>query len=375
VQRDQRLSATVIPRRLLAIGVLISGAIVFVPLPAQATLTPEGFERCLFDEINEDRAQAGVRALIMDTQVNAKTRTYSMWMSENEFRHATTAERAALLPNWAIPTAENIARTGDSPAQCAHVHELFMESDGHSANILSTNAKFVALGAHLDDSSVWWITEIFFIGDGGFGYSSYCAAQCSSDEMFFYMDNGTYRYYDIRADGSLGSPITGGGYSAGWDSITAVDLDGDGRDEMFFYMDNGLYRYYDLRSDGRLGPLITGGSGYSAGWDSITAVDLDGDGRDEMFFYMDNGLYRYYDLRSDGRLGPLITGGSGYSDGWDSITAVDLDGDGRDEMFFYMDNGLYRYYDLRSDGRLGSPIQGGDGYSDGWDSITAVNLN
>jgi glucose/arabinose dehydrogenase len=97
------------------------------------------------------------------------------------------------------------------------------------------------------------------------------------DEMFFYRDDGLYRYYNIRPNGTLGSPILAGtDYTTGWDSITAVDLDGDGADEMFFYRNDGLYRYYNIRPNGTLGSPILAGTDYTSGWSAITAVDLDG---------------------------------------------------------------------------------------------------
>ena len=95
--------------------------------------------------------------------------------------------------------------------------------------------------------------------------------------MFFYRNDGLYRYYNIRPDGQIGSPILAGtGYTRDWDAITAVDLDGDGQDEMFFYRDDGLFRYYNIRPDGNLGSPLLAGDGYTTGWNSITAVDLDG---------------------------------------------------------------------------------------------------
>ena len=99
------------------------------------------------------------------------------------------------------------------------------------------------------------------------------------DEIFFYRSSdGAYRYYDMQATGSLGQAIrVGSTYSLGWDSITAIDLDGDNADEIFFYRSSdGAYRYYDIKPDGRLGTLLQGGFGYSLGWDSITAIDLGG---------------------------------------------------------------------------------------------------
>jgi Tol biopolymer transport system component len=215
-----------------------------------------------------------------------------------------------------------------------------------------------------DDYTSGWsaITSVNLDGDG-------------QDEMFFYRNDGLYRYYNIRSDGSVGSPIRAGtDYTSGWDAITAVDLGGDGQDEMFFYRDDGLYRYYDIASDGRIGAPIRAGSDYTKGWDAITAVNIDADSGDEMFFYRSDGLYRFYEIDPNGRIGSPIIAGDDYTTGWDAIVAIDLDGDGRDEMFFYRDDGLYRYYNVRSDGRLGTPIRQGSNFSTGWTSVTAVNL-
>ena len=196
------------------------------------------------------------------------------------------------------------------------------------------------------------------------------------DEMLFYRSDGLFRYYAVSSNGTLGALIRGGsGYTSGWESISSVDLDGDGQDEIMFYREDGLYRFYDIGADGGIGSPIKAGSDYTNGWDSITSVDLNSDGQDEMFFYRSDGLYRYYNVQSNGRLGSPIKAGADYTSGWDSITAVDLNGDGKDEMFFYRDDGLYRYYNVRSDGRLGSPINAGDSYTSGWGAITAVDLD
>ena len=145
-------------------------------------------------------------------------------------------------------------------------------------------------------------------------------------------------------------------------------------DEMFFYRDSGEFRYDNANPDGTLGSPILKGSGYTAGWDSITSVDLDGDGQDEMFFYRDDGLFRYYEIDPNANLGSPISAGNGYTKNWSSITAVDLDGDGQDEMFFYRDDGLFRYYNINPNGTIGSPLNLGDDYPV-WDIVTAINLD
>ncbi len=197
-----------------------------------------------------------------------------------------------------------------------------------------------------------------------------------SDELFFYKSSdGVFKYYDVNPDGSLGAPLKTGTYSAGWDSITAVDLDGDGVDEAFFYRSSdGLFKYYDVKQDGSLGALIRTGS-YSTGWSAITKVDLDGDGFDEFFFYRkSDGLFKYYDVNPSGSLGAPLKSGL-YSTGWSAITKVDLDGDGVDEFFFYRkSDGLFKYYAVNPDGALGALIKTGL-YSTGWSAITGIQLD
>ena len=274
-------------------------------------------------------------------------------------------------------------------------HLRRVSSSGGASTLLYTTPNEI-------ENPVWIGNRIYFVEHQGLGYDGRSSVTLRSvsrtggsprvernlsdsvvgvgpgskaDEMFFYRDDGLYRYYDIAPDASLGTAIRAGeDYTSGWSSITSVNLDGDANDEIFFYRGDGLYRFYEIGSDASLGSPIRAGSDYTSGWSSITAVDLDGDGQDEMFFYREDGLYRYYDLRSNGRIGSPIRAGSDYTSGWDSITAVDLDGDGQDEMFFYREDGLYRYYNVNSNATLGSPIRAGSDYTNGWDAITSVNL-
>ncbi|REK18398.1 MAG: hypothetical protein DWQ40_08520 [Actinobacteria bacterium] len=198
-----------------------------------------------------------------------------------------------------------------------------------------------------------------------------------SDELLFYRNDGTFKYYNVNEDASLGSLITsGGGYSKSWSSITALDLDDvDNQDELLFYRDDGVFKFYDIASDGALGSPMLEGDGYSGGWSIITAVDLDGDHQDELLFYRSSdGTFKYYAVNPDGSLGSPIKSGSGYSTGWTAIEAVELDGGG-DELLFYRTDGTFKFYAVSGDASLGSPILEGDGYTPGWSSITALDLD
>ncbi|REK23828.1 MAG: hypothetical protein DWQ40_01965 [Actinobacteria bacterium] len=239
---------------------------------------------------------------------------------------------------------------------------------------------------HLDWDDVFGVSLLSSFGIGGDG-EMYVVSLGGSvwrivgppldDEIFFYRVDGTFRYYDISSDATLGAPIkSGSGYAVGWDAITGVDLEGDGQDEMFFYKEPGVFAYYDIDGAANLGSPIASGDGYSHKWDSITAVDLDGDGQDEMFFYDEGtGLFAYYNISPDASLGAPLQYAEGYSLGWDSITAVDVDGDGHDEMFFYRNDGTFKYYRTNPDGTLGTLMSSGTGYSSSWTSISAIDLD
>ncbi len=218
-----------------------------------------------------------------------------------------------------------------------------------------------------------------FGGDGfdycGGEFRSGCEAIPNDEQFFYRSSDGVFKYYDLQPSGVLGAPLQSGIYSKGWDSITAIDLDGDGQDEMSFYRSgDGVFKYYDVHPSGALGSLINDGL-YSTGWSSITSVDLDGDGQDEILFYRSSdGVFKYYDVNPEGTLGAPVNEGV-YSTGWDSITAVDLDGDGKDEQFFYRSSdGVFKYYYLQSNGSLGAPVNDGL-YSPGWSAITSVDLD
>ena len=44
--------------------------------------------------------------------------------------------------------------------------------------------------------------------------------------MFFYRDDGLFRYYNINPNGTIGSPLNLGDDYPVWDIVTAINLDG-----------------------------------------------------------------------------------------------------------------------------------------------------
>ena len=150
--QDWRPSRLAIGATIIAVAVAV---LVWQAPEAEAAQTPAAFESCLLSEINASRAAAGVGSLAMATDLTSGVRAWSQWMSNNEFRHMTTAERDPILPPGTVSYGENIAAWGgNGDIHCSLLHDALMNSDGHRANILRDKYTFVAIGAYSDGSSV-----------------------------------------------------------------------------------------------------------------------------------------------------------------------------------------------------------------------------
>ena len=90
----------------------------------------------------------------------------------------------------------------------------------------------------------------------------------SSSTTASFSTHGTYVLRLTADDGSLESSDTA--------TITVKPSRvGDSNDEMFFYRDDGLFRFYDVKPTGHVGSPILAGDGYTKNWTAITAVQLD----------------------------------------------------------------------------------------------------
>ena len=133
------------------------------PLSAVAALTPEAFEECLLQAINTDRTANGVGTLQMGYDLNADVRAFSQKVAgEGDLRHMTSTERDAILPFGTYTWGENVAwHSSPNLSGCATIHEMFMNSSAHRANVLSADKRFVALGVYIGSNGTW-ATELFF---------------------------------------------------------------------------------------------------------------------------------------------------------------------------------------------------------------------
>jgi uncharacterized protein YkwD len=103
--------------------------------------------------INEARAAVGAAPLTLDPEMSNFARDWSVTMSQSEFRHSGG------------PYAENIAawwgESGLSAEQGARrLHDLWMGSPPHYANLTNPNWTKIGVGIHHTSDS-WWGTHVF----------------------------------------------------------------------------------------------------------------------------------------------------------------------------------------------------------------------
>jgi uncharacterized protein YkwD len=149
------------------------------PSRARATLDRESFEACLLDRANQARSAAGAPDLEMADELVSPVREWSEWMRFNGFQHMPDAQRQEILPESSTVWAENIAMHGDREASdCDRMHDLWMSSASHRANILNSGFSFVAVGTYVD-STGWWATQLLF------GAQSCRGTFCDDDSSTF----------------------------------------------------------------------------------------------------------------------------------------------------------------------------------------------
>ena len=160
--REPHLNSVARKLTSLLVIALVAGGTLGAPT-ASAALSVEDFEECLLGLINRDRIDNGAGTLAMAYDLNPAVRAYSQKMAgEGDLRHMTTAERNPILPDSWNTWGENVAwhSVRDLP-DCSTIHNMFMNSSGHRANILSSNKRFVSLGVYMGSNGTW-VTELFF---------------------------------------------------------------------------------------------------------------------------------------------------------------------------------------------------------------------
>ncbi|MGH9197610.1 MAG: CAP domain-containing protein, partial [Acidimicrobiia bacterium] len=139
--------------RLLLLGVLIGGLWLLSSSPASA-LTAE--ESCFTSKINGARSAAGKPALVTNNDLVAVARRHSQRMA-NSGSIYHNSNLAGEAPSGWRSLGENV---GVGPS-CDAIHNAFMNSASHKANILDSDFNQVGVGVVITGDGTIYVTEVF----------------------------------------------------------------------------------------------------------------------------------------------------------------------------------------------------------------------
>ncbi len=336
----RRSSRPLILRTVCASLVAAVALVLLVPA-GSASAAPADDERGFLTLVNRDRTSAGLPALVSDTRLADTSRDWSGQMRrENRMYHDPDLARdaAAVEPAWRS-VGENVG-VGYGVQS---LHDAFMNSPGHRANIMSTRFNRIGIGVVHDGSRIWVTVRFLegpaiagstglepapapppplsrrttlngdFDGDGIDDLLTY-GPGAEADELWFGRADRSMRRVPVDVKGHY-RPVAG-------------DFDGNGRTEILWYAPgsatDSLWRW--------------NGSGWSSTTLQINGTytplsgDFDGDGIDDVFWYAPgtgadhrwygnrNGSFSSIPTRVDGSFLPVVG---------------DFDGDGGDDVLWY----------------------------------------
>lgn len=132
------------------------------PEPAQPTATGGNAEDQVVSLVNAERADEGCGPLKIDDRITAAAQAHAEDMSANDYfshdsQDGRTFDRRIRNAGYPSPGAENIAVGARTAEQ---VMQMWMDSDGHRANILNCDLNTIGVG--LDRDGFYWVQDFGF---------------------------------------------------------------------------------------------------------------------------------------------------------------------------------------------------------------------
>jgi uncharacterized protein YkwD len=329
--------ATSSPLRRTAAAVLLAAALtagLLVPASPAGAGTPSQDELSFLQKINYERVGRGLAPLVSDTELAPTSRVWSQHMANaNSLSHDPNlvATVRNIEPAWR-GVAENVGY-GYSVSS---LHDAFMGSSGHRANLLSSKYNRVGVGVVHSGSRIW-VTVRFLAGPAisgitglepagvrttltgdfdGDGYEDMLTYNpgTAADELWFGRADRSMRRASVSVNGQY-RPVAG-------------DFDGDGRTQILWYAPGGTDDYlWEWNGSGWTSTAKPVNGTYRA-----LSGDFDGDHRDDLLWYAAGGAHDYYWYgNSSGSFTTVATD----IDGTYAPLIGDLDGNGGDDLFWY----------------------------------------
>jgi len=129
------------------------GLIGFDAAPAAALSSAES---CFYNAINRERAKVGHSKLALKDDLTSIARRHSKQMAADHTIYHNNNLGNEISGNW-YAAGENVGMGPDCPT----IHDAFMSSPGHRANILDTDYNQVGVGVSTDENGTVYVTEDF----------------------------------------------------------------------------------------------------------------------------------------------------------------------------------------------------------------------
>jgi len=130
--------------------------------PAQPTASGGNAEDQVVSIVNAERADEGCGPLKVDDRITAAAQAHAEDMSANDYfshnsQDGRTFDQRIRNAGYPSPGAENIAVGARTAEQ---VMQMWMDSDGHRANILNCDLNTIGVG--LDRDGFYWVQDFGF---------------------------------------------------------------------------------------------------------------------------------------------------------------------------------------------------------------------
>lgn len=140
--------------RLLASVLVMALAILGLSASAGAD---SGSEQAFLSAINSTRSSSGLGSLQMDSGLQSHARRHTGDMiAADEIYHSSSGELQSAAGSGWEKLGENVGRGGS----VSSLHQAFLDSPGHKANILG-DYNYVGIGTGTSDNGVLYVTVVF----------------------------------------------------------------------------------------------------------------------------------------------------------------------------------------------------------------------
>jgi hypothetical protein len=142
-------------KRTITVTMVAALAAAFIALAAPSASALTSYESCFVNSLNAERSAVGRPKLAVKSDLVTNARNHSEDMAADGTIYHNSKLGDQISGNW-WALGENV---GMGPS-CSSIHNAFMDSPGHKANILDKDYNQIGVGVVVSDGTIY-VTEVF----------------------------------------------------------------------------------------------------------------------------------------------------------------------------------------------------------------------